>query len=289
MRIGIVTPNLNQGRYLAQTMDSVLAADPGGLDYVVMDGGSTDDSAAIIAARSGRLAHHESGPDGGLYAALNRGFARMDAEVMGWVNAGDVLLPDSLAIVTEVFRTFPEVEWVTSRVYSFLDERGRLTEQTLHHGFARASHQAGEHLPGFCRAPSLGPVQQESTFWRRRLWHKAGGGLDTRLRLAADFELWVRFFDQAELVSLSAPLGAFRRHAGQLSQAQAGAYLDEARGVLAARGAQPRNRLGQSVSVASRHLLPRALRPLAHRLRIFEPALLCRYDHAAGAWRLERH
>ena len=289
MRVSIVTPNLNRAGFLRQTMDSVLATDHPDLDYVIMDGGSTDGSMAVIDERRDRLSEVVSGPDGGLYEALNRGFARTNGEVMGWINSGDIIFPDSLGIVCEIFTQHPQVEWLTSRVLSFLDESGRLVEQHVHQGVARESYLRGEHLQGFSRGRSLSLIQQESTFWRRSLWERAGGRLDTSLRLAADFELWARFFQHTELWSVSAPLGAFRRHADQMSGSGWSDYLTEANGVLQALAAKPRSGTIQTLSVGLRRNLPKALRPVAHRLNLFAPAPLCSYDHDTRSWKLDHH
>jgi glycosyltransferase involved in cell wall biosynthesis len=289
MRISIVTPNLNSRDFLAQTMDCVLAADHGDLEYIVMDGASSDGSKDEIAHRRDRLAAAVSEPDQGLYDALNKGFARSTGEIMGWINSGDALFPDSLRILDEIFSTHPQIEWVTSRIISFLDERGRLVEQAVHWGIGRESFLAGEHLPGFSRGRSLSMIQQESTFWRRSLWDRAGGGLDASYHLAADFELWARFFKHAELWSISAPLGAFRRHADQLSSLHWDKYLEEARHALEAAGSRPRNSYAQTLSVGLRRSLPRSLRPIATGLRLLEATPFCEFDSSGQAWRLVRY
>lgn len=288
MRISIITPNLNSRDFLAQTMDGVFAADHGDLEYIVMDGGSSDGSQDVMAARRDRLAAAVSEPDAGLYDALNKGFSRSTGEIMGWINAGDGLFPDSLRILDEIFTRFSQIEWVTSRVISFLDEGGRLVEQAVHWGVSRNGYLRGEHLPGFSPGRSLSMIQQESTFWRRSLWERAGAGLDTSYTLAADFELWARFFRHAELWSLSAPLGAFRRHTDQLSALHRDRYLAEAKQVLETAGAQPRNGTIQSLSVGLRRSLPRTLRPYATRLNLFEAAPFCEFDGEDQSWRLTR-
>ena len=287
-KISIVTPNLDTGRFLAATMDSVLAADPGGLEYIVVDGGSRDDSRAIIEARQQRLAHWRSEKDSGLYDAVNKGFELSSGDVMGWLNAGDLYFPDALRVVTEVFTAFPEIKWLTSRVISKLDEPGRLVWQSLNMGYTRASFMGGEHLTGLKPGLSLVTVQQESTFWRRSLWERAGGRLDETLKLAADFELWARLFRHAELCAVSAPLGAFRQHADQLSARHWNAYVAEARAVLGREGGKVKPRLLSDLSVAARLAMPRPLRPLAHRLRVFAPALVCEFDFDRRGWRLGR-
>src|SRR5258708_386709 len=102
MRISIVTPNLNQGAFLAQTIDSVFAADHGHLEYIVVDGGSTDNSREVIAARRARFSTLIMEPDKGLYDAISKGFSRSNGEIMGWLNSGDVLFPHSLSIMSEI-------------------------------------------------------------------------------------------------------------------------------------------------------------------------------------------
>lgn len=284
--ISIVTPNLNGAPFLGATIDSVLAADHGALEYVVIDGGSTDGSLEVIAARAKRLAHWVSEPDRGLYAALNKGFALTNGDIMGWLSAGDYLFPHCLSIVGEIFESFPAVEWLTSRVITLLDAKGRVVSQRIHPGFARRSFLRGDNLPGFGLGPVSGFIQQESTFWRRTLWRRAGGRLDESLRLAGDFELWARFFRHARLCAVAAPLGGFRKHEGQISAVFWQDYLREASEVLRREGGRPESRLISGLRTFARQALPRALRSAAHRLGIFDPAQVCYFDFEAGEWRL---
>ena len=273
---------------LEQTMGWVAAADTGRLDYVVVDGGSSDGTYEFLESRRHQLAFLISEPDSGVYDAISKGFAATNGEIMGWINAGDYLFPDSLRIISEIFQKFPEVAWLTSRVHSFLDERGYLIEQGVHNGFARDSYLAGEHLEGFSKGRALSFVQQESTFWRRTLWEKAGGHFHPSLCYAADFELWYRFFQHAELWSLSAPIGAFRLHSDSLSRINRNDYLAEAYSVLRSQGIMPRQSIAQNLSVGLRRSLPRQLRSVATALRLFKPAPLCIYDRERFSWRLER-
>jgi glycosyltransferase involved in cell wall biosynthesis len=281
----IVTPNFNGGRFLAKTMDTVISSDIDGLQYVVVDGGSTDESIAIIDSRRERLFHVFSEPDNGIYDALNKGFSVTSSDIMGWINSGDILFPDSLAIVQEVFSIYPEIEWLTSRVTTMLDHRGRIAFQAIHYGFERDGFLRGDTLPGFGTGPMMAYIQQESTFWRRSLWERTGGRLNDRLRLAADFELWARFFDVADLWSISAPLGAFRKHAGQLTEVYQSVYLAEAKCVLEARGGRPRTTVGGALRLALRRALPRSLRPAAHRIGLFHTAPILEYDFELQSWR----
>jgi glycosyltransferase involved in cell wall biosynthesis len=285
MRFSIVTPNFNHAAYLEQAVESVLRADHGDLEYIVVDGLSTDGSHDIIDCYRNRISKVIIEPDEGPYFAINKGFAASTGQIMGWINSSDTLLEDSLTIANEIFETFPHILWLTSRVHSFLDSEGRLVEQNKHNGFERDCYLSGAHLIRG-RVPSLTFVQQESTFWRRSLWEKAGNRLSTDLRYAADFELWLRFFKQTDLWSISAPLGAFRRHRDQLSACNLAEYVREASEALRRSGIRRKSSIGQIITVALRQHVPRRFRPIAHALRAFRPAPVCQFNSVTERWEL---
>jgi GT2 family glycosyltransferase len=223
--ISIVTPSYNQAAYLDAAITSVLSQRHPGLEYVIMDGGSTDGSVEIIERHAAQLAHWTSGPDGGHYLAVNAGFAKTSGEIMAWLNADDQYLPWTFSVVAEVFEHLPEVDWITTRFPLRWDKRGRAVRCSPREGYGRGAFQQGAYLPGDGRAV----IQQESTFWRRSLWERAGGRLDAEnYPLAGDFELWARFFQHAELVSVDTPLGGFRMHGDQRSAEHRAQYFAEA-------------------------------------------------------------
>ena len=220
-KISIVTPCLNGADYLAEAMDSVLGQGYPNLEYVVIDGGSTDGSVEIIKKRASYLAHWESEPDRGHAHALNKGFSRTTGEIMGWLNADDILHRGSLTLLAQVFGRFPEVQWLTGQ-QSHLDERGSVVAVHPPRSWVRMMFLAGDYRW----------IQQESTYWRRALWEKAGARLDESYGLASDFELWVRFFRHAQLQTTSGLVGGFRFHARQRTQGQIEAYEAEAQQVV---------------------------------------------------------
>ncbi|WP_169732816.1 glycosyltransferase family 2 protein [Azospirillum halopraeferens] len=228
----LITPSFNHAAYLKDTIESVLSQGCAELQYLVMDGGSTDGSDAIIKRYEGRLHYWRSHPDDGQYAAIEEGFSRSDGEIMGWINSDDILCPWTVQTVQRIFHDCPEVEWLTTRFPLVLTERGSGLHCRPKGGFSAAAFRRGDYLPGANRA-SNGFIQQESTFWRRSLWERAGGRFDRTLSLAADFELWARFFEHAVLWGIDMPLAAFRRHDDQKSRRQRDRYLEEARRVLA--------------------------------------------------------
>ncbi|MGE5502860.1 MAG: glycosyltransferase family 2 protein [Actinomycetota bacterium] len=272
MRISLVTPCLNQASFIRATLDSVLNQNHDGLEYVVVDGGSTDGTLAVLDDYQDSLAALVVEPDGGMYEAVAKGFAKSSGEVMGWINADDIHLPWTLSVVAEVFASFPEVEWITSLHPLAMDERGRVVRgRSRRRGFSAAEYLAGGYFPAPERPGALW-IQQESTFWRRSLWERAGG-FDPDLKAAGDFALWGRFFAQARLVGVDTPLAAFRRRAGQLSRS--GRYEAEAAAALKRLGGRPRGAVGGWLAWA------------AERFTTAGGGQVCRWDWDAGRWRLD--
>jgi hypothetical protein len=129
----------------------------------------------------------------------------MGGGAMGWISATDLLHAGSLFVVGSVFRAFPEVEWITGRPTGFSDE-GMAVETLRLRQWSRMRFLAGANRY----------IQQESTFWRRSLWDRAGARVDDTRRSASDFELWVRFFRFARLYPVDALIGGFRSHPDSL-------------------------------------------------------------------------
>lgn len=203
--IALVTPVFNSAPYLEQTIRSVLDQQYPRLEYIIVDGGSTDGSLDFIRRYSSRLHWWVSEPDRGMYDALNKGFIHSAAEIMGWISATDLLHPGSLRVVGSVFHDLPQVDWITGVPTSF-DEQGATAHVSRLRRWARTRFLAGANRY----------IQQESTFWRRSLWERAGGRLDDSRRMASDFDLWVRFFRHGHLFPVEALIAGFRMHADSL-------------------------------------------------------------------------
>jgi hypothetical protein len=200
-KISLVTPVFNSANYLEQTIRSVLAQNYPNLEYFIVDGGSTDGTLRIIRQYQKEISGWISEPDNGMYDAINKGFARTSGELMGWISATDLLHSGGLAVVGSLFRDLPQVEWITGRPTGFSEDGMTVTILDV----LRWSHH--RFLAGANRY-----IQQESTFWRRSLWEKAGSRVDASHRSASDFELWLRFFHHAQLYSVDALIGGFRVH-----------------------------------------------------------------------------
>lgn len=234
-RLSIVTPSFNQADYLEETIRSVLDQNYPNLEYVIIDGGSTDGSVDIIRKYERHLAFWTSEPDQGQYDAINKGFAHTTGELMGWINSDDKYLPWTFSTLADVLDGLPAIEWITSLTHLFWDELGRAVHCESHPGFSRELILRGGTLPG-AGWPAWAFIQQESTFWRRELWQKAGGALDLSYPLAGDYDLWMRFSKNAQLYSISVPLAGFRRHARQKTAKQRTEYSREARACFVKNG-----------------------------------------------------
>ncbi|HEX3933762.1 MAG TPA: glycosyltransferase family 2 protein [Puia sp.] len=217
-KITIVTPNYNQAEFLEQTILSVTEQQYPDLEYIIIDGGSTDGSIEIIKKYEKHLAYWISEPDEGLYHALQKGFDKASGEVLGWINSDDMLHPGSLSVIGEIFSSFEKIRWITG-CPSALDEKGRTVAVADGKQWSKYNFYLYDYRW----------IQQESTFWRRSLWQQAGSQLNLQIKYAADFELWLRFFRYEKLFTVHTIFGGFRfRSSGQLSFAHREKYLKEA-------------------------------------------------------------
>jgi glycosyltransferase involved in cell wall biosynthesis len=283
MKFSIVTPSFNQGRFLERCMRSVLEQEAAEVEYVVIDGGSADDSVETIQKYSARLAYWTSRPDRGYADALNAGFACTGGEIMGWLNSDDMLTPWALRVAESVFRALPEVQWITTLYPLVIDEDGMVVAARRGEGYNAKAFYRGRNVPltpGFYTSV----IQQESTFWRRGLWERAGGSMDANLTMAGDFDLWARFFRHADLYAVGVPLGCFRFQRESFTSSRMNSYLDECREVLLRCG----SRSPSGVELFARRmarLLPRRLYPTTG---LAYPVFHIRQEGRGSEWKIVR-
>lgn len=226
-RISVVTPSYNQGEYIESTIRSVLLQGYADLEYIVVDGGSTDDSVKIIKKYDPWLKYWVTESDGGMYDAINKGFQHSTGEIMTWLNSDDMYVPDGLWAVGDVLAQYGrDVEWLTTTP-SFCDATGRVCNP-----FDTRCVDTGLIRRGLYDGRVLACIGQESTFWRRSLWDCCGGAVDATLSAAGDFELWVKMSRYAELFSLRHSVATFRRHAMQKTATSMATYNAEVDSVL---------------------------------------------------------
>lgn len=206
--ISIVTPSYEQGRYLERTIYSVLNQSYPKLEYVVQDGGSSDETLQVLKHFGESLSHWASEPDDGQADAINRGFAHTSGEIMAYLNSDDLLLPGSLAYVARYFARHPKVDVVYGHRLLIDEHDGQIGTWVL----PRHDDQTltfADYIP------------QETLFWRREVWERTGGKIDTSFKFAVDWDLLLRFREAgARMVRLPRFLGAFRVHAEQKTSSQ---------------------------------------------------------------------
>lgn len=207
-RISVITPNFNYGHSLERTIKSVLDQTYPNVEYIVMDGGSTDNSVDVIRRYQDRLAYWHSEKDAGQYDAINKGMMKATGDILAWLNSDDIYFPWTLSVVASVFRAFEEVDWITG-MPTVLTASGAPVRVEQAPCFPRSLLACGLFGPSKrARQPRLPVVQQEGTFWRRELWETAGP-IPLQYRLAGDFVLWTQFARHADLTAVGVPLGGF--------------------------------------------------------------------------------
>ncbi len=284
--ISIVTPTYNSERFLEATIHSILDQKYPALEYIVIDGASTDSTPAIIQRYEKQLSFWSSEPDNGMYDGIQKGFNHASGEIMAWLNSDDMYLPWTLQVVNQIFTSFPEIEWITSVRPLLWNEQDLATDCMALPGFSKKGFWRGEHMPG-SQGFVIEAVQQESTFWRRSLWERSGNTLDTSLKLAGDFELWARFYRQSELVGVRVPLGGFRVHTAQLTASQSDRYHTEARAVLHRYHGAEQGKLRSFVR-RNTALIPRRWRSRLAGLGLFYPSQVVVYDQPQSCWKIRR-
>lgn len=203
VRITVVTPTLNQSRFIERTLRSVL--DQRGafeLEYLVQDGGSTDGTLDILRRHQDRLAWR-SEPDAGQADAVNRALGRATGDVLGWVNSDDLLLPGALDRVARAFAEHPGARWLHGGC-DIVDE----SDLPIRRWVARyKAHRCRRYSRRSLLIENF--VSQMTVFWRREALATAGY-LDPTLHLSFDYEYWLRLARQGDPLYLPEPLAAFR-------------------------------------------------------------------------------
>ena len=209
-KITIVTPVFNQVRYLEETIQSILSQGYPNLEYIIIDGGSTDGTVDIIKKYESNIAYWVSEPDSGMYDALQKGFDHSTGEIMGWINADDLFFPNAFFAIAKVFLEHPNVNWITSH-HAAINEDGWFVHTRPSTTYCKYDF----YLP--TKPWHRDEIGQESTLWRRSLWVQAGSKMNTSMKLAGDYELWLRFFQYDSLYVVHSLFGIFRVRKGQLS------------------------------------------------------------------------
>lgn len=201
-RISIITPSLNQGRYLERTIRSVLDQEYESLEYIVIDGGSTDDSLDVIQSHADRLAYWVSEPDGGQADAINKGLRRATGQIVAYLNSDDQYVPGALHRVAERMGRGSGPRWLVGACVQIDAEDSPL---------GQFEHRAPDSLGSFIQYTS-GMLPQPSSFWATELFARHGV-FDATLHYCFDYEWHCRLLSAGEWpVLIDKPLATFRFH-----------------------------------------------------------------------------
>ncbi|RJP84291.1 MAG: glycosyltransferase [Desulfobacteraceae bacterium] len=206
--ISIVTPSYRQADFIERTIQSLFQQQYPRLEYIVQDGGSSDGTVDILKKYEDQLVRWASEKDGGQSDALNTGFGYATGDIMAYLNSDDMLLPGVLHYVARYFAAHPEIDVVYGHRV-LIDEYDQEIGRWVMPPHDDEVLSWADYIP------------QETMFWRRGIWEKAGGLIDKNFKFAMDWDLILRFRDAgARIVRLPRFLGAFRIHPHQKTSAE---------------------------------------------------------------------
>jgi len=199
MLTSIVTPSYNQAPYIEETIRSVLAQDTPQIEYLIVDGGSTDGTVEIIKKYEDKLTWWASETDRGQTDAINKGFARAKGEILAWINSDDTYEPGAVAAAVKYLQDHPNVGMIYGDC-NYINETGAVigkfhSAQTNY----RLLRRGYTHIP------------QQTMFFRAELW-KQLGPLDPSFYFAMDYDLWTRIARRTEIRYVPQTWANFRLH-----------------------------------------------------------------------------
>lgn len=228
MKLSVITPSLNQSRYLGACLDSVRAsaaqAKPHEVEHIVIDGGSTDGSVELLRAR--RDIRWISEPDRGQSHAINKGLALAGGDILAYLCADDLYEPHALGRVFEVFAADAAADVVYADFYFLEGDSGRKRRKS-----------AASFRPD--RLRDRNPLGQPAVWWRRRVYEKFGG-FDESLHYCMDHEYWLRLGPAVRWHYLPEPLAVSRLHADAKTSRQLPAMWRETAQMLTRDGWRPK-------------------------------------------------
>ena len=198
-RVSIVTPSFNQAQYIESTIQSVLVQDYPQIEYLIVDGSSTDDTVDIIKKYQGQLAWWVSEKDQGQTDAINKGFARASGDILAWINSDDTYEPGAVRLAANYLMEHPEVGMVYGDC-NFINAEGRVIGR-----FASAQTNYRMLRQGYVHIP------QQTMFFRGELWRQVGP-LDPSFYFAMDYDLWTRISARTGIKYIPQTWANFRLH-----------------------------------------------------------------------------
>jgi glycosyltransferase involved in cell wall biosynthesis len=230
-RISIITPSYNQGEYIRETIESVLGQGYPDLEYIVVDGGSTDSTLSILKEFGDKI-DWISEKDRGQSHAINKGLQKSTGEILGFLNSDDIYEPGALLRVGEFFAKHPKSIWVTGKCRT-VNENGEeiRREITLYKNFWLMARSK-------IILKILNYISQPATFWRRDAIEKVGY-FNEKWKFAMDYDFWLRMGKYYHLNFINLYLANFRVHSFSKAGASANAQFDGALDILKSQESSP--------------------------------------------------
>lgn len=206
--VTVVTPCWNSAQFIEKTILSVITQTYDNIEYIIIDGGSTDGTLDIIKKYKNNISFLLSESDAGMYQAINKGLARATGDIVAYLNSDDIYFPNTLSRVVDLFNTNPGAELIYGDL-DFVDERGvRIcTKKYPKFNWTRFA------------ATNYAMIGQPSAFWRKELLDRVGL-FDESMKMAADFDFFVRAGLEGNLKHVDDVLAAFRIHPKSLTSKQ---------------------------------------------------------------------
>lgn len=218
-KISIITPSLNQAGFIEQTIQSVLSQGYPKLEYIVMDGGSTDHTLEILRQYDNQLIWN-SEKDRGQSHALNKGLALSTGEIIGFINSDDCLEPGALLKVGDFFATHTEADWLTGKCRT-VDEQGyEIRKIVTYYKNILLMFKSYKILL------VVDYISQPATFWRKKIIDEIGN-FDESNHYTMDYEYWLRIGSQYKLYAHKDYLACFRVHSASKSFSSANEQFEQ--------------------------------------------------------------
>lgn len=220
-KISIITPSFNQGKFLERTIESILSQNYPNLEYIVMDGGSTDGTIEIL-KKYGKQITWFSDKDEGPADAINKGFRKSTGEILFWIGSDDILLPDSLLKVSEYFVKNNNCQWVIGRCW-IIDQNDKKTRKliTAYKNFWLDHYHYSTLL-------ILNYINQPAVFFTRKIFSELGD-LRTQEYWEFDYDYWLRLGKQYHPGLINEYLASFRIHSQARTQLNPKHFIEEVR------------------------------------------------------------
>src|ERR1035437_8006561 len=212
--VSIITPSYNQGKYIEETINSVINQDYTNIEYIIIDGGSSDNTVDVIKKYGSKLAYWVSEPDKGQADAINKGFLKANGDYICWINSDDVLYPDFISRRIKEFELNPDVDMI----YGDVDQGDKWSNRVIRKGWQTDYRSIVKN----CYIPT----NQQSAIWKKEVLSKVGI-LDPRWQVLLDFDFFLRITKDCSIKYFPGSVAFFRNHSDSKSIALKEKWIDK--------------------------------------------------------------